>query len=115
MRLETRVEGGVTYLDVDGRLVAGDGAPAVEIPRNELLNLLEPTEEPSAALVDEVERLVEAGVRKLVLNFAALKEIDSAGLGEIVRAYVAASKGGATLRLINLGRVGRILNLPWSR
>jgi hypothetical protein len=106
MRLETRVEGGVTYLDVDGRLVAGDGAPAVEIPRNELLNLLEPTEEPSAALVDEVERLVEAGVRKLVLNFAALKEIDSA---------VAASKGGATLRLINLGRVGRILNLPWSR
>ena len=54
MRLETRVEGGVTYLDVDGRLVAGDGAPAVEIPRNELKNLLEPTEEPSAALVDEV-------------------------------------------------------------
>jgi len=115
MRFRTRVEGDVTYLDLEGRLVAGDGASSGEIP-NGVLKPSGPAAEEGAggSLVDEIERLVKAGRHKLVLNLAALQFIDSAGLGEIVRSYSAASRAGVSLTLINL-RIAERLKLPWFR
>jgi anti-anti-sigma regulatory factor len=116
MRFTTRVEGDVTYIDLEGRLVAGDGARWGETPVGGVLKLSGRTpEEPAVgSLADAIECLVKAGRHTLVLNLAAIQFIDSAGLGEIVRSYSAASKAGASLTLTNL-RIAEHLKLPWFR
>jgi anti-sigma B factor antagonist len=110
MQLTTRVEGDVTYLDLGGRIVAGDGANGAR--GSDFLELSGPAEQ--ASLRDEIDSLLKAGNRKLVLNLAAVEFIDSAGLAEIVQAYSAASRAGANLTLTGM-RILERLKLPWWR
>ena len=80
MNISTRKVGGVFIADITGRIVLGEGGRLRETI--------------STALAD--------GERKLLLNLAEVHYIDSAGLGEIVRAYTSTTKLGGQLRLLKL-------------
>ncbi len=73
---------GVSVVALDGRIVLG---------------------EESNSLREKVKSLIAEGKKKIVLNMANVKYIDSAGLGILVAAHVSAKTQGAALRLSNLG------------
>ncbi len=73
----------VIVLDMDGKLMIGDG---------------------DILLREKVEDLVEAGHRRVVLDLADVPYVDSAGLGEIVRCYTALQRKNGRLKLRNPSR-----------
>jgi len=81
MHIEERSVGEVVVLDLKGKITLGEG--------DELLK-------------DKVNSLVNQGRRKILLNFADVPYVDSAGLGEIVRTYTTVSRQGGSLKLLNL-------------
>jgi anti-sigma B factor antagonist len=81
MTLTTREVGGVTLVDLSGKITLGEGG---------------------VTLRDEVRKLVAAGQKKIVLNLADVNYIDSSGLGELVSAYTAVKNAGGELKLLNL-------------
>lgn len=83
MQIVERTAGDVTILDLSGRLVLGDG---------------------DEALRDTVNRLVEQGCRKVVLNMLEVTYLDSAGLGTLVSKYITVHNRGGQLRVCNLQR-----------
>ena len=60
--------------------------------------------EESNALREKVKSLLAEGKKKIVLNMADVKYIDSSGLGALVAAHVSAKAQGASVRLCNLGQ-----------
>jgi anti-sigma B factor antagonist len=74
---------GVSVVELEGRIVMG---------------------EESSSLREKLKSLVAAGKKKIVLNMANIKYIDSAGLGTLVAAHVSAKSQGASVRLCNLGQ-----------
>jgi anti-sigma B factor antagonist len=81
MQIDERVVGGVTILDLSGKMTLGEG--------DELLR-------------EKIASLVNAGQKQLLLNLDGVPYIDSAGLGEIVRTYTTVSRQGGKLKLLNL-------------
>jgi anti-sigma B factor antagonist len=81
MQITERAVTDVMILDLKGKITLGEG--------DELLK-------------DKVNSLVNQGQRKIVLNLAAVPYLDSAGLGEVVRAYTTVSRQGGSLKLLNL-------------
>jgi anti-sigma B factor antagonist len=81
MQIDERKVGGVTILDLKGKMTLGDG--------DELLR-------------NKVNGLVQAGTKKVVLNLGDVPYIDSSGLGEVVRTYTTVSRQGGALKLLNL-------------
>jgi anti-sigma B factor antagonist len=81
MQITERVLGEVMILDLKGKITLGEG--------DELLK-------------DKVNSLVNQGQRKIVLNLAGVPYLDSAGLGEVVRAYTTVSRQGGSLKLLSL-------------
>src|SRR5258708_33052574 len=81
MTASTRLVGGVTIVDLSGRVVAGDG---------------------SAALRDLIRNLISEGNKKILLNLRNVNYIDSAGLGELVSGFTSMQSGGGELKLLNL-------------
>jgi anti-sigma B factor antagonist len=81
MQIEERVVGGVTILDLTGKMTLGEG--------DELLR-------------EKIASLVNAGQKNLLLNLEGVPYIDSAGLGEMVRSYTTVSRQGGKLKLLNL-------------
>jgi anti-sigma B factor antagonist len=81
MHIDERRVGDVTILDLKGKLTLGDG--------DELLR-------------GKINGLVQAGVKKIVLNLGEVPYIDSAGLGEVVRTYTTVKKQDGMLKLLNL-------------
>jgi anti-sigma B factor antagonist len=81
MQIEERAVGDVVVLDIKGKITLGEG--------DELLK-------------DKVNSLVNQGHRKILLNFADVPYVDSAGLGEVVRTYTTESRQGGSLKLLNL-------------
>jgi anti-sigma B factor antagonist len=73
---------GVSVMDLDGRVVLG---------------------EESNALREKLNSLIAAGKKKILLNMADVKYIDSTGLGTLVAAHVSAKKQAASVRLCHLG------------
>ena len=53
-------------------------------------------------LREAVHALVDAGTRKIILDLADLKYIDSSGIGELVSCYTTITNRGGQLRLSNL-------------
>ncbi len=91
MKISEREAGDITILDVDGRIMFGDGEESFR---------------------DAVTRLVEAGRVKLVINMAAVPYIDSAGISQLVRTYVTASNRGGRMKLLRLTkRVRELLSI----
>ena len=88
MTANTRLVGGVTIVDLSGRIVLGDG---------------------SAGLRDLVRNLVSEGIKKILLNFRNVEYIDSSGLGELVTAFTSVRGEGGELKLLNLTKRVRSL------
>ena len=70
---------GVTIMDLNGRIVFGDG-----------------TEELSSAAM----RLLAEGRKKLLINFAEVRQVDTVGLGSLTSCYASAGEQSAELKLL---------------
>jgi anti-sigma B factor antagonist len=77
----TRQVGGVTIVDISGRIVLG---------------------EESAALRDLVRDLLSKGHKKILFNLGDVNYIDSSGLGHLVSAFTSVRKQEGELKLLNL-------------
>src|SRR5882724_5848820 len=77
MTATTRQRGGVTIVDISGRIVLG---------------------EESAALRDLVCDLLGKGQKKILFNLGDVNYIDSAGLGSLVAAFTSVRKQGGELK-----------------
>ena len=86
--LKERQAGDVTILDLTGEVRIGDG---------------------SIALRDSIRKLSDAGKKKVLLNLAGVKYMDSSGVGELIANYTTISRQGGQLKLLNL--TDRIQNL----
>jgi anti-sigma B factor antagonist len=81
MTTSTRQVGGVTIVDISGRIVLG---------------------EESAALRKLVRDLLNKGHKKILLNLGDVNYIDSSGLGHLVSAFTSVRKQDGELKLLNL-------------
>jgi anti-sigma B factor antagonist len=86
--LKERQAGDVTILDLTGEVRIGDS---------------------SVALRESVRNLADQGKKKLLLNLAGVKYIDSSGIGELIANYTTVSRQGGQLKLLNLTE--RVQNL----
>jgi anti-sigma B factor antagonist len=77
----TRQVGGVTIVDIKGRIVLG---------------------EESASMRDLVADLVSKGQKNILFNLAGVDYIDSMGLGAMVGAFTSLRKQGGDLKLLNV-------------
>ena len=81
MTIEQRVAGGVTVLDLNGKLVLGDG---------------------SGLLKDKIQSLIFQGQKQILLNLSGVSYMDSAGLGELIAAHTSVTKQGGAIKVANL-------------
>jgi anti-sigma B factor antagonist len=81
MTTGTRQIGGVTIVDISGRIVLG---------------------EESAALRELVCDLLRKGHKKILFNLGDVNYIDSSGLGHLVSAFTSVRKQQGELKLLNL-------------
>lgn len=81
MQIDERVVGSVTVLDLKGKITLNDG---------------------DTALRDKINSLMQQNRNSILLNFAGVPYIDSAGLGEVVRSYTTVSRQGGKLKLLGL-------------
>lgn len=82
LRMTDREVGGVTVVDLEGRIVLG---------------------EESNSFRERVKGLLANNHKKIVLNMSNVTYIDSAGLGTLVATFHSARSQGGTLKLSNLG------------
>ena len=80
MKITERKNGDVTVLDIEGKILLGEG---------------------NVQLKRKIEELVERNEIKVVLNLEQVPYLDSGGLGEIVRSYTTATRAGGNLKLVN--------------
>jgi anti-sigma B factor antagonist len=83
-----RQAGDVTILDMTGEVRIGEG---------------------SISLRDSIRNLADQGKKKVLLNLAGVKYMDSTGVGELIANYTTITRGGGQLKLLNL--TDRIQNL----
>lgn len=79
--IKERQAGDVTVLDMNGSIRMGEG---------------------SAALRSAIRNLVTGGKKKILLNLAGVKYIDSSGIGELIANYTTVSKDGGQMKLLSL-------------
>ncbi len=82
MRVAVRHKGNVTVVDLKGDLVTEDG--------DEVLH-------------DTVSALVAEGRKRILVNLAHVKRMDSGGVGELVASWKLAHEFGAALKLLRPG------------
>lgn len=80
MKITERKSGDVTVLDIEGKILLGEGD--VQLKR-------------------KIDELVERNEIKVVLNLEQVPYMDSGGLGEIVRSYTTATRAGGNLKLLH--------------
>lgn len=83
MELSERTVGGITILDLKGKLTMEDGAQTLK---------------------DKVQSLVFQGRKQIIVNLAAVPYIDSGGLGHLVACYTTLTREGGRLTLVNLNK-----------
>jgi len=81
MDIKERVVGGVSILDLSGKIVLGEGDVQVK---------------------ERIKDLLSDGQRRILLNLAEVNYIDSAGLGTLIGSYTTAKRDGGSLKLVNL-------------
>jgi len=82
MQVAVRHKGTVTVVDLKGDLVTDDG--------DEVLH-------------DTVSALIAEGRKKILVNLAHVKRMDSGGVGELVASWKLAHEFGAALKLLRPG------------
>jgi anti-sigma B factor antagonist len=91
MNISARHRGGVTILDVKGKITIGVG---------------------DVALREAVNGALEAGSKSILLNLAGVSTVDSSGVGEMVSAYTTVTNRGGKLKLEKLpSKVADILQI----
>jgi anti-sigma B factor antagonist len=91
MQITQRIAGDVTILDLQGRLVFGDGYDALR---------------------DRLSRLVGEGRVNVLLNLDKVTVLDSSGVGLIACKYLTVRRHNGQLKLCNLRpRTHRVLNI----
>ena len=88
MTIQERVVGSVTVLDLEGKMVLGDG---------------------DTLLKDKIHSLVFQERQNIVLNLGHVSYMDSSGLGALVASFVTAKNNGGQVKLLNL--TGRLQDL----
>jgi anti-sigma B factor antagonist len=88
MKVSTRKVGAVVVIDVEGKILFGEGD--IEIKQ----------------MVDD---LLKKGSKNILLNLAHVPYLDSAGLGEIIRCFTTLRKNGGNFKLLSPNR--RIIDL----
>ena len=76
-----RQAGDVTILDLSGEVRIGEGA---------------------VALRDSIRNLADQGKKKVLLNLAGVKYMDSTGVGELIANYTTVTRQGGQLKLLSL-------------
>ena len=90
MRIEVHFDSDVPIVSLSGKFLAGGDGPYLR---------------------QKIKDLLDAGARKLVIDFAAVPYIDSTGLGFLAGARVTTQNSGATLVLSGINQyVRRILD-----
>ena len=82
MQLEQRIVGDVAIVTVTGDITLNQGGIVL--------------------LKDKVQSLLHQGYRNLLLDLGGVPHVDSAGLGELVQAYVSTKNRGGSLRLLHV-------------
>jgi len=89
--INERQTNGTTILDLKGSVIMGGG---------------------SKRLGEDVRRAVEAGNINVLLNFSAVKYLDSSGVGELIALSEAINRAEGSLKLSNLPpKVEEVLTL----
>jgi anti-sigma B factor antagonist len=83
LQLVEKETGGVTVLELSGRVTLG---------------------EESNQLRTKIKELLAQGKKRLVLDLGNVSYIDSAGLGTLVAGYTSSQSQGAAMKLANLTR-----------
>jgi anti-sigma B factor antagonist len=83
MTLKRRRIDDVVILDLSGRITIGEG---------------------TLILRNEIQKLLDAGETKFLLNLADVDYIDSSGLGELVSSFTTVRNKNGQLKLLNLTR-----------
>jgi len=86
--VKERQAGDVTILDMTGDVRIGEGA---------------------ISLRDSIRTIADQGKKKVLLNLAGVKYMDSTGVGELIANYTTITRQGGQLKLLNL--TDRIQNL----
>ena len=81
VKIEERVVGHVTILNIFGRLTIDEAAQHLK---------------------DTIEDLISRGRLHVVLNLAQVPYIDSGGLGQLVASYGSVKKAGGAMKLLNV-------------
>jgi anti-sigma B factor antagonist len=91
MKFSVRNIKDIAVIDIDGKIVLGDGD--VEIKQT-------------------VDDLLQKGNKKILLNLARVPYLDSAGLGEIIRCFTALRRSGGHFKILSPNqRVVDLLNI----
>ena len=86
-----REVGGVTIIDLSGRITLGEG---------------------SEVLRDAVREVLSNGQKNILLHLGEVSYIDSSGLGTLVSAYTTGANQGAKIKLVNVQKkVGDLLQI----
>ena len=88
MNITERQVGDITVLDLEGKILLGEG---------------------DVQLKQYITDLIGRGVRRVLLNCREVPYMDSSGLGEVVRCYTAVKRAGGELKLVNLTK--RLIDL----
>jgi anti-sigma B factor antagonist len=83
MSLKPRRIDDVVILDLSGRITIGEG---------------------TLVLRNQIQKLLDAGDAKFLLNLADVDYIDSSGLGELVSSFTTVRNKNGQLKLLNLTR-----------
>jgi anti-sigma B factor antagonist len=81
LNIRQRQAGDVVILDLNGEVRIGDSA---------------------TALRGAIRGLIAGGNKKILLNLAGVKYIDSSGIGELIANYTTVGRGGGQLKLLSL-------------
>ena len=81
LKIAERPVGGVTIVDIIGRLTIGQGADLLK---------------------DKINSLVSQKRTHIVLNLAGVPYIDSGGLGQLVASFGTVKRTGGALKLLNV-------------
>lgn len=91
LSIRNRRVGGVTIMDLTGKIVIGDS---------------------NRALHSALREAAESDRRDVIVNLGNVSAIDSSGLGELVAGFASLEKSGGSLKLLNLpDRINELMTI----
>lgn len=81
MQITERQAEGITILEIQGKILMGEGDVAIK---------------------RKIDELIAKDVKNIVLNLAHVPYMDSSGLGELIRCYTTVRKSGGVMKLAHV-------------